>query len=182
MRKEAMSRNRTYAKPRVLISFIATGTLSIAGCQGLGGLGGGVGEPKNVQVRFRTFDVGTDDCEDIFSFGDFTVQMRIVVQPSGEEVFNTSRFAELGSATLQASVQSIDLDESVRFELLPGEEFEVQVTITEDDSIDSFEPQPWSETDSFDHLTVDTETVVLTNGPGCFSDDRFEYDIDVLAP
>ena len=165
----------------LLVILASAGALSMAGCPVDGG-GGLADAPKTIQVRFGTFDIGSDDCEDIFSFGDFTVQMRIVVRPSGAEVFSSSQFAELGSAAFQADEQSIDINETAEFELQPDEQFEVTVTITEDDPINSDEPQPWSESDTYDSLTVRSETVTLTNGPGCFRDDRLEYDIVVVTP
>ena len=62
------------------------------GCMNLPGVGEA---PKSIQVRFSTFDVGFDDCEDILSFGDFTVQMTVTVQPGNEQVFTASRSAKL---------------------------------------------------------------------------------------
>ena len=153
--------------------------LSIAGCPNAGLPGVTPDQPKDVSIRFRSFDVGSDDCEDLFSYGDFTVSLQVRVAPSGEEVFSVTRFAELGSAAFQAEVQSIDLDESTLFELQPGEEFEVLVTVTEDDPINSTEPQPWSETRTWQYLIVDQESVSLTNGPGCFRDDRLDFEITV---
>ncbi len=154
---------------------LAAGMISMAGCPGAGLPS--MEQPKDVQIRFRTFDIGTDDCEDIFSFGDFTVQVRVQVQPSGEEVFAMTRFAELGSAAFQATVQSVDLNESTTFALLPGEEIEIQVTVTEDDPINSSEPQPWSVTRTFDYLVVDDDSISLVNGPDCFRDDRLDFQI-----
>jgi hypothetical protein len=136
-------------------------------------------QPKSVSVRFGTFDIGTDDCEDIFSFGDFNVRMTVTVQPGNEEVFFANRGAELGSASFQASKQSTNLDQSVDFELMPGESFDVAVRVTEDDPINSVEPQPWSDSESFDYLTLNSESFSITNGPGCFTDDRIDITVTV---
>lgn len=168
--------------PRVFIGcvLLTAAALSVAGCPSTGLPAPDA--PKDVQVRFRTFDIGSDDCEDIFSFGDFTVQVRVVVLPAGDEVFSVTRFAELGSAAFQSTVQSIDLNETAAFLLNPGEEFEVQVTIVEDDPIDSLEPQPWSVTRSFDYLIVDSESISIVNGPDCFRDDRLDFEINTVTP
>lgn len=154
--------------------------LSLAGCPtDVAGIVDG--PPKDVQLRFRTFDIGTDDCEDIFSFGDFTVQLDVYVMPAGDEVFTTSRFAELGSASFQATVQSIDLNETASFTLNPDEEFEIRVTITEDDPIDSGEPQPWTAVRTYNYLVGDSVASSFVNGPGCFRDDRLDYEISVTT-
>lgn len=150
-----------------------------AGCIQIGDMNGDANTPKSIRVDFNTFDVGSDDCEDTFSFGDFTVQMTVTVQPGNTEVLTESRFAELGSASFQATVQSTDLDRSATFTLQPGESFEVEIRVTEDDTINSLEPQPWQDSESFDHLTVNSNSFSFTNGPGCFSDDR--VDITVTA-
>lgn len=150
-----------------------------AGCIQIGDMNGDANTPKNIRVDFNTFDVGSDDCEDIFSFGDFTVEMIVTVQPGNSEVFTASTMAELGSASFQATVQSTDLGESVNFTLQPGESFEVEVRVTEDDPINSSEPQPWEDAQSFDHLTVSSRSFSFTNGPGCFSDDRVDITLTV---
>ena len=164
------------ARAALVYVFFAAAALSINGCPGLPGA---QDTPKSVQVRFATFDIGSNDCEDIFSYGDFTATMTVTVQPSNEEVFTVTRTAELGSASFQADVQSIDFDEVADFELEAGESFDVEIRITEDDPIDSLEPQPWEESESFDFLTVASESFSFTNGPDCFSDDRFDITVTV---
>ncbi len=156
-----------------LAAFLSTG------CPMPDGGGNGTDGPKTVQVRFDTFDVGSDDCEDIFSFGDFNVRMSVTIRPGNEEIFAANRAAELGSASFQATVQSVDLNEAANFELQSGESFDVEIRITEDDTINSDEPQPWEESESFDFLTVTTENLSFTNGPGCFSDDRVDIRVTV---
>lgn len=151
-----------------------------AGCAGEPG--GGEPQPKDVILRFRTFDIGSDDCEDIFSFGDFTVEMVVTIEPSGEVVFADSVFAELGSASFQATVQSIDLNRRAEFQLLPGEEFEVMIIATEDDPINATEPQPWSIVEIHRFDGVISESMSYTNGPGCFSDDRLDMRVVVNDP
>ena len=160
--------------------FGALTALLATGCVGLPGNGGdGMDAPKAMLVRFDTFDVGTDDCEDIFSFGDFNVRMSVTIQPQNEEIFAANRDVSLGSASFQADVQSADLNESVNFELQPGESFDIEIRVTEDDPINLGEPQPWDESESFDFLTVTSRSLTFTNGPGCFRDDRVDIVVSV---
>lgn len=178
---QTMTTNTGTAVRAAILGLCLAASGLAAGCTGQPG-GGGEPEPKNVILRFRTFDVGTDDCEDILSFGDFTVDMVVTIEPSGEVVFADAVFAELGSAAFQATVQSIDLNRRAEFQLMPDEEFEVMIVVTEDDPINSGEPQPWSiiEIHRFDALI--TESISFNNGPGCFSDDRLDMRVVVDDP
>ena len=163
------------------IGLLITCTLcSIAGCPTLDTLLPPEGDqelPKSISVSFRSLDIGTDDCEDLFSRGDFTLDLFVFVE--AREVFQVTRFAELGSAAFQNDIQTLDIDEAIRFDLQPGERFEVSVTVTEDDTINSTEPQPWSFTREFDYAAVFSRDLSEGNGPGCFRDDRVDYTIRV---
>ena len=162
------------------VALFSTGCVGPPGSPGDGGDGGdGMDLPKAVQVRFDTFDVGTDDCEDILSFGDFNVRMSVTIQPRNEEIFTANRGVELGSASFQANIQSTDLNETTNFELQPGEAFDIEIRVTEDDLINSVEPQPWDDSESFDFLTVISQSLAFTNGPGCFRDDRLDIVVTV---
>ncbi|MGE3182347.1 MAG: hypothetical protein AB7N71_12010 [Phycisphaerae bacterium] len=159
----------------VLVAAGVAGLLS-GGCPALGP----DNQPKEITVRFRTFDVGTNDCEDIFSFGDFRVAMSVDVElDETRRVTSKIRNAELGSAAFQTTVQSVDFDETIAFTLQPGKEFEIGISVTEDDPNDADEPQPWIDTEIFNFLTVSSRSITFTNGPGCFSDDRFEVTVTV---
>jgi len=158
---------------------LAAVALFPAGCIQIGDMNGDANTPKSIRVDFNTFDVGSDDCEDTFSFGDFTVRMTVTVQPGNMEVFTASRSEELGSASFQATEQSAALNETADFMLQPGESFDVEIRVTEDDTINSLEPQPWQDSESFDHLTVNSNSFSFTNGPGCFSDDRVDVTVTV---
>ena len=51
--------------------------------------------------------------------------------------------------------------------------------MTEGDPVNSDEPQPWSDSESFDYLTVISGSFSFTNGPGCFTDDRLDVTVTV---
>lgn len=170
-------RNLAWLRTAGLCLCIAAAGLS-GGCTD-GGANTGEPTPKSINLQFRTFDVGTDDCEDIFSYGDFNVNMVVTIEPAGDVVFNKNVGAELGSAAFQSGKQSVDLNQRVSFTLAPDEEFEIMVLVTEDDPINSNEPQPWSIMEVHRYDAAITETMSFTNGPGCFADDRLDMRIFV---
>ena len=153
-----------------------SGVLLSLGCAGVNP----TDTPKTINVFFDLFDIGSDDCEDLFTRGEFTVSMSVTVQPGNDPQLSTSREFSLGDGVGVTTIQSAELNRTAFFELQPGESFDVEIRITEDDVINSEEPQPWEDSETFDHATVTTRSFSFTNGPGCFSDDRVDVDITVI--
>ncbi len=150
----------------------------------------GANTDKEVTVTFREYSVGNDDCDATVippsDYGDFVIELSVLKLPGEAALLTISTSKELGAPVIGNPIPTYDFGDvgnSVTFTLSQGEGFEIRGTIQEDDSGQVFEstPAPWSPSQilNFDDLNVGTQTVTLSSGPGCFSDDTIQVRVEV---